>query len=181
MDTPKKTTRKKPIEHDGLLDALLKFQSEVPVLYQNTKGYGYTYVDLAEIMRVTTPLLAKHNLGVMQPLEVKGIKTILYHTKTKETIESYCEIPQDVNLKGMNPFQAYGSAITYFRRYSLSSLLGLVSDKDIDASGESQKAKRKLTNDEVKQAIMSIENGSYTREELETNFDLTNSQKSMLS
>ena len=36
----------------------------------------------------------------------------------------------------MNNFQVAGSAITYFRRYALSSALGLVTDKDTDAGGE---------------------------------------------
>ena len=35
----------------------------------------------------------------------------------------------------MNDFQVLGSAITYMRRYALSSALGLVTDKDTDASG----------------------------------------------
>jgi hypothetical protein len=36
----------------------------------------------------------------------------------------------------MNDYQAYGSGITYYRRYALSSMLGLVTDKDTDAAGE---------------------------------------------
>ena len=35
----------------------------------------------------------------------------------------------------MNDYQAYGSGVTYFRRYALSSMLGLITDKDIDAAG----------------------------------------------
>ena len=35
----------------------------------------------------------------------------------------------------MNDFQAMGSGYTYFRRYCLSSILGLVTDKDTDAAG----------------------------------------------
>ena len=34
----------------------------------------------------------------------------------------------------MNEFQVLGSAITYIRRYALSSMLGLVTDKDTDAA-----------------------------------------------
>ena len=52
-------------------------------------------------------------------------------------------IPNDVTLKGMNEFQITGSAITYYRRYSLSAILGLVTDKDTDAAGEQQKAPAK--------------------------------------
>ena len=39
----------------------------------------------------------------------------------------------------MNDFQVLGSAITYIRRYALSSALGLITDKDLDACGEQSK------------------------------------------
>jgi len=48
---------------------------------------------------------------------------------------SSLRIPQGVQLKGMNDFQVLGSAITYARRYSLSMMLGIVTDEDNDASG----------------------------------------------
>ena len=35
----------------------------------------------------------------------------------------------------MNDYQSFGSGVTYFRRYAISSMLGLVTDKDIDAAG----------------------------------------------
>ena len=35
----------------------------------------------------------------------------------------------------MNDFQTLGSGITYLRRYSLSTILGLITDKDVDACG----------------------------------------------
>jgi hypothetical protein len=37
-------------------------------------------------------------------------------------------------FEGMNKAQAIGSLITYFRRYSLSSMLGIITDKDTDAT-----------------------------------------------
>ena len=47
-------------------------------------------------------------------------------------------IPENVSLKGMNEYQVLGSAITYIRRYALSSLLGIVTDKDTDAATPKQ-------------------------------------------
>jgi hypothetical protein len=44
-----------------------------------------------------------------------------------------------VALKGMNDFQVLGSAISYLRRYSLASILTLITDADLDASGEQTK------------------------------------------
>jgi hypothetical protein len=44
----------------------------------------------------------------------------------------------------MNDFQVLGSAITYMRRYQLSAMLGLVTDKDTDAGGEQVKMKQTM-------------------------------------
>ena len=43
--------------------------------------------------------------------------------------------------KNAIPFQSYGSQLTYFRRYGISQILGLVTDKDTDAAGETTKKK----------------------------------------
>jgi hypothetical protein len=122
----------------NIFKALADFQQECPVIHKGTTGYGYTYADLPQILEVINPLLKKHGLGFTQMLEGSGLRTILFHIKSGEYLESYCDIPT-TSLKGMNDFQAIGSGITYFRRYCLSSILGVVSDKDTDASGEKEK------------------------------------------
>ena len=122
----------------NIFKALADFQQECPVIHKGTTGYGYTYADLPQILEVINPLLKKHNLGFTQMLEGTGLRTILFHVKSGEYLESYCDIPT-TSLKGMNDFQAIGSGITYFRRYCLSSILGVVSDKDTDAAGEKEK------------------------------------------
>ena len=120
----------------NLLKALSKFQSEVPTIHEGTKGFNYTYSDLNTIFKVIKPLLNKHGLGFTQPLDGDKVKTIVYHVETGESIESSINIPSGVSLKGQNDFQTLGSGITYLRRYSLSCVLGLITDKDADAHGE---------------------------------------------
>lgn len=124
----------------SLYKALGDFQSEVPTIKKSSSGYGYKYADLEEITEVIKPLLKKHGLGYTQPIVGTQLKTILFHIESGETIESTVDIPQGVELKGMNQFQVLGSAITYLRRYSLSCILGLVSDEDTDARGEQTSA-----------------------------------------
>ena len=124
------------MSHKNIYKSLAAFQQEVPAIHQGTKGYGYTYADLKTIFKVINPLLQKHGLGFTQLLDGSAIKTIIFHSDSGESIESMCEMPQGVTLKGMNTFQVAGSSITYYRRYSLSSALGLVTDVDSDAKGE---------------------------------------------
>ena len=136
----------------NLLKALAEFQQEVPVIHKGTQGYGYSYANLATIFEVINPILKKNKLGFTQLVGDNNIKTIIFHYESGEQLETITTIPQGTNLKGMNDFQTLGSAITYIRRYALSSALGLITDKDTDASGEQVKTVAK-----VEQPIIDIE------------------------
>lgn len=147
--------------------ALADFQQEVPVISKDVSGYGYKYADLPSIFEIINPLLKKHGLGFYQAINGTKIKTVLFHVESGEVIESETDMPFDsliyedvTNAKGvksvikgfegMNKAQAIGSLITYFRRYSLSSLLGLVTDKDTDGTGTKSDGKSHLeTNDDI--------------------------------
>jgi hypothetical protein len=123
----------------NLFKKLAAFQQEVPVIHKGTQGYGYSYANLSTIFEVINPLLKKHGLGFTQLVGDNNVKTIIFDIESGENIETVTTIPSGVTLKGMNDFQILGSAITYVRRYSLSSALGLITDKDIDGGGEQVK------------------------------------------
>ena len=147
-----------------LYKALAEFQQEVPVILKDTSGHNYKYADLPAIDEVIKPLLKKHGIGVFQPLsnlgngEIAAMKTILVHIETGESIEETTPLPKTrmekvTTVKGekfvvcgfeqMSEPQAQGSIITYYRRYALASFLGLITDKDTDASGKSGKTGNK--------------------------------------
>jgi len=161
----------------NLYKALANFQQEVPTIHKGTQGFGYSYADLTAIYKVINPLMKKNGLGFTQLLQENQMVTIIFHVESGESIESKTDIPMNVQLKGMNDFQVMGSAITYFRRYCLSSMLGLVTDKDIDASGE-QTGKRKetITDERLQAALEKIKKGEYTMEKLKEKFELTPKQ-----
>ena len=169
----------------SIYSSLSAFQSECPVILKETKGYGYNYADLPTIFKVINPLLKKNGLGFTQLLNGTTIETILFHVETGETIKSVTDIPQDVKLAKMNDFQVYGSACTYIRRYSLSSILGIVSDLDTDASGEQlPKKKPALAQDRFQKALDKIESKEITKEgllKMLEGFELSNVQKSAIT
>lgn len=143
---------------ESLYKSLANFQQEVPVILKETSGYGYKYADLPAIFNIINPLLKKHKLGFAQPINGNKILTIVFHTETGEEIKSETEMPLDSlvyeevtkldkkgqeyktsaikGFEGMNKAQAIGSLITYFRRYAISSILGLVTDKDTDGTSK---------------------------------------------
>jgi hypothetical protein len=169
-----------------LFKSLAAFQQEVPVIHKGTQGFGYSYADLPAIFEKINPLLAKHGLGFTQLLNSKEgsnyIVTVIFHVETGESIESQTIIPQ-VTLKGMNDYQSFGSGVTYFRRYALSSALGLVTDKDTDASGEQVKDEPKkpsIDDKRLGKALEAIAQGKYTKEDLYAQFSLTTAQAKLL-
>ena len=123
----------------NLIKSLAEFQQEVPVIFKDTEAYGYKYADLPKVLEVINPLLKNHGLAFTQMINGTSVDTVIYHVETGESIQSSTAIPQGVTLKGQNDFQVLGSAITYIRRYALSAMLGLVTDKDNDAAGEQEK------------------------------------------
>jgi len=125
----------------NLIKSLSAFQNECPIIHKDTKGHNYTYADLPQIFSTINPLMKKHGLCFSQLLENDGIRTILFHVESGEQLESFTLIPK-VKLGNMNDFQAIGSGYTYFRRYCISSILGLVVDKDTDATGVQAPAKQ---------------------------------------
>ena len=168
----------------NLLKSLASFQQEVPVIHKATQGYGYSYADLPKIFEVINPLLKKHGLGFTQNIFTNDgetrLETMIFHVETGENMTSAVAIPY-VQLKGMNDFQSFGSGVTYFRRYALSAALGLVTDKDTDASGEQVKKLPAIDAKRFQAAVTSISNGQYTREKLEASFSLTDGQIDILN
>ena len=118
----------------NLIKSLSAFQNECPIIHKDTKGHNYTYADLPQIFSTINPLMKKHGLCFSQLLENDGLRTILFHVESGEQLESFTPIPK-IKLGAMNEYQSFGSGVTYFRRYAISSMLGLVTDKDIDATG----------------------------------------------
>jgi len=123
----------------NLYKALAKFQKEVKNIPKNSKGYGYDYAKLEEIIKVVTPTLHKNGLVVIQTIDtdeirnIPSVKTILAHTDSGESIESVTPVAE-VKLGSMNTYQSLGSGITYMRRYSIAGILGICPDDDIDSN-----------------------------------------------
>ena len=121
--------------------ALAGFQQECPVLLKDTDGYNYKYIDLPKIIHTINPLMKKHGLGFTQLLGTNlesgntCVTTTIFHIDSGEYSSSTVDVPL-VDLKGQNSYQSLGSGCSYFKRYQLSSALGIVSDKDLDAYGE---------------------------------------------
>lgn len=109
--------------------ALNKAQSEFMVAKKDAKNpfFKSKYATLNSVYEAVAPALLSNGFTIIQPIVDNNVETTLVHA-SGQFITSSCPI---VCAKQNDP-QAMGSAITYARRYSLASLLGVMTDEDDD-------------------------------------------------
>jgi hypothetical protein len=105
---------------------LLDFQKKVGIVKKDSKNphFKNTYASLTQILSEVKPLLTECGLVLVQPISLQGVGTTIIDCETGEKIETVINLPSNLNP------QQLGSAITYFRRYTLASLLALEIDDD---------------------------------------------------
>ncbi len=123
-----------------LATALAKAQGDMKAAAFNRVNphFKNKYADLAAVWDAIRGPLSKNGLSVTQTIEpINGsgvyLRTVLRHA-SGQWVSSLYPLPE-----GAKP-QELGSALTYGRRYSLSSLVGIAADEDDDAN-EAQNAK----------------------------------------
>ena len=133
----------------NIAEAQLAIQKEIKDIAKDSAGYGYNYTSFDKLVQYLRPLLAKHSISFMQmPIGGNkdgfaiGLRTLYMHSPSGEWISTTLCSPI-AEHKGMNIYQSVGSAITYFRRYSLASFVGIASEEDIDASSKTENKNRK--------------------------------------
>jgi len=116
-----------------LFQAVANFQMECPKISKDANNpffKGSKYATLPHILNVITPILKKNGLVIVQPVINNAVVTKLIHIDSGEMIESVYDI---VCKDATNP-QQIGSAVSYARRYSISSILNLNIDDDDDGN-----------------------------------------------
>ena len=133
-------TKSETITH--LATALAKAQAEMPVAnFDATNPFLKSkYASLGAVIQASRPILAKHKLSLVQfPISDAagiGVESILTH-ESGEFVAERIVIPL-TEEKGKTKVQCAGSTLTYLRRYSWASILGMYSDEDSDGSSPVQ-------------------------------------------
>jgi len=117
-----------------LYSALVKFQSEMPIVIKNSTVYGnQKYASFAHIKRLATPILSKYGLYIGQDLitvdDKDAIKTYIAHV-SGQCRESVFVVPVFLNEKTQNPRNEVAGSITFFMRRAYSSSLGIVTEEE---------------------------------------------------
>lgn len=112
---------------------LFNLQQEIGTISKDTSNpfYKSKYFDINSLINQLNPLLKKYRLLLLQPIEEDCVYSKLICVDGTGGVISALKLPE------INDPQKLGSAITYYRRYTLASLLGLqaVDDDANIASG----------------------------------------------
>ena len=134
---------------------LLQFQKAIGVIAKDSKNphFKNTYASLTQILSEVKPVLTNLGLVLLQPINNGKVGTIIIDG-TNVIAESWIDLP--LNLQP----QPLGSAITYFRRYTLSSLLALeIDDDDATMASKPIASKPTLTANQFEAIINTITSG----------------------
>jgi len=113
---------------------LLDVQKEIGAIKKDATNpfFKSKYFDINSLLEQVKPVLNQHELIILQGLtNLDGklaLSTKLIDSFDGQTIETICPIPETTDS------QKAGSAITYFRRYAIQSLLALEAEDD-DGNG----------------------------------------------
>ena len=105
---------------------LFEAKKEIGKISKDSKNpfFKSNYLSLNGLIDAVEPVLENNGLIMLQPIEAEWVKTKIIDIEDGEFISS------EMHLPNIQDPQKLGSAITYFRRYTLQSLLGLKAEDD---------------------------------------------------
>lgn len=101
-------------------------KKEIGVVKKNAKNphFKNTYADLNALIDAVEPILLEKGLIMLQPIKDGKVYTQIIDIETFESVESCIDLSPNLTA------QALGSQVTYYRRYTLQSLMSLQADDD---------------------------------------------------
>jgi len=150
---------------------LLEVQKEVGAISKDNKNpfFKSKYFDVNRLIEHVNPILTKNGLLLIQPIKDGLQASIIIDSENGESVESYLKLPD------LTDPQKLGSAITYYRRYTLCSLLALqAEDDDANIASKAKKSKPKVKDfDGLMQAVV---DGKVTKDKALSSYDLSSEQ-----
>jgi hypothetical protein len=136
MIDPTETTTER-LNYGALAESLAKAQASFPAISRDKEvtvqtktggSYKFKYAPLDSILNAVRKPLADNGLAITQLLDGGDLVTMLLH-KDGASLSGRLAVPHiDGNV------QAFGSAITYLRRYSIQAILGIAAEEDDDGN-----------------------------------------------
>lgn len=146
----KKKEKEESDNLEELYDALAKAQQEMEAAKTDSSNpfLKSKYASFAQLIETSRKVLTKNGLAIIQRIRTKGNSKIYLYTRlchsSGQWIESKMEIPSTNGeaKKGLTVIQELGSSLTYLKRYSYASIIGLAWSDDNDDDGEGTRTKK---------------------------------------
>jgi len=159
----------------NIYSRLLDAKKSIGKVVKNAKNphFKNTYADLNALIETVEPILLENGLLLLQPIINGKVVTQIIDVETSEKLESIIELDPKLNA------QQQGSQITYYRRYTLQSILSLqaVDDDGQLASTPKQQSKPIINEAQFEKAIERILAGEFDLiAKIEQTYELTGQQ-----
>lgn len=127
---------KKSESIQNLSKAMAEFQKSIkqPLKDANNPFFKSQYVPLENVVEAITKTGSSLGISFMQFASSDETGSIEVATLVMHSTGEYIEFPPVRMKPESNKPQAVGSAITYAKRYALSAIFGITSDKDDDGN-----------------------------------------------
>ena len=118
---------------------LFEAKKEIGKISKDSKNpfFKSKYFDINSLLEHVEPILQKHDLLLLQPITEGKVSTVIVDVETGEKVISEIALPQ------LNDPQKLGSCVSYYRRYTAQSLIGLQATDD-DANLASNKVNKPI-------------------------------------
>jgi len=165
-----------------MTEKLIKVQNELKAPKGQRNNFGkYNYRSCEDILEATKPLLYKHGLLLTISDEIKEtplgifVEATATVTDGEKSVVVKAQAGIDLNRKGMDVSQSYGSSSSYARKYALNGLF-LIDDTKDDDTRETL-----LENTPTfKKAKEALADKSVTIAQIESKYRLSEKVKSLL-
>lgn len=131
---------------DLISAAFVKAQADYkPITKDTAAGKMYKYATLDQILTTLEPILNKHGIAFEQFLvsDLEYNKKLLYTRlihASGQFRQSYIELPVAQSSNTKNEHQEFGTALTYYRKYSAFCVLGIhPENEDLDGKHHNEK------------------------------------------
>lgn len=122
--------------------------SDNQIIKNASEGYGYSYSSLADLAR------AGVKIPVMKTERIDG-EEYVFAKVGDEWIQGAKVV--ELEMKGMNPAQAYGSALTYARRYTVQLISAIACDDDSKLEAHSEQDRKNFSESKKKSYGLSFD------------------------
>ena len=172
-------------------EKLATIQTEFKSKKSRFNSFGkYNFRSAEDILEATKPFLLKLGVNVTITEELIGVDrpviqttAIITDCETDEFITATAVVGVDLNQKGMQVPQQFGSASSYGKKYALGNLFLIDDTQDSDASnthGKETASKQKLTNESLAKAKEYINKGG-SIEAIKAKYVVTKKHEEMLT